>query len=274
VRVARLIVKSSDPSSSVERSRGKITLVGAGPGDPDLLTVKALRILESADVVFFDDLVAPEILELLPARVRCIYVGKPHHAAVITQDEIITQILAAAHAGLHAVRLKSGDPMIFGRSGEELAAAHAAGIPIEVVPGVTAAGGAAASTRISLTHRDYAQQVSFLTAVRRNGVLADVRGLAGVGKTLVVYMGLVRAPELSAALGADGVAANWPVAIVENATRPGERVILTTVGDLGPTVVRENIRTPALFIIGEVVKTYAADVMPASAAVETVSAFA
>lgn len=238
------------------RAAGTITLVGAGPGDPELLTLKAHRVLQTADIVFFDDLVSPEVLDLLPDHVRCIYVGKPHQAAVISQSEIIDQIIAAARAGQRVVRLKSGDPMVFGRSGEEIAAARAAGIAIDVVPGITAAMGAAAGAKISLTHRDYAAQVSFLTAVRRNGAMAGVTGLAGLNKTLVVYMGLTRARELSAALIADGVAAAWPVAVVENATRPSERVIITTIADLGNAVARANVLTPALFIIGEVVKTY------------------
>lgn len=245
---------------------GRITLVGAGPGDPELLTVKALRTLESADVVFFDDLVSEDILDLLPARARCIYVGKPHHAALVSQEEITRQIVAAARAGLSVVRLKSGDPMVFGRSGEEIAAARAAGVPVDVVPGITAAAGAAASARISLTHRDYAQQVAFVTAVRQGGALADVKGLAGPGRTLVVYMGLVRAPALSAALMHDGVPPAWPVAIVENATRPAERVVITTLSDLAETVLRENLRTPALFIVGEVVKTYVHDAARAESA--------
>jgi uroporphyrin-III C-methyltransferase len=237
---------------------GKVALVGAGPGDPELLTIKALRLLTAADVVFFDELVSQEILDLLPESVRCIYVGKPHDRALITQADIITQLIAAARAGNRVVRLKGGDPMIFGRSGEEIAGLRAAGIEVEVVPGITAATGAAASTGITLTHRDYAQDVNFLTATRRDGSLADVRGLAGPGKTLVVYMGIARAKALSAAFQADGLRSNWPVAIVENATRPTERVVITTVGELPFAVAVHQIRSPALFIVGEVVKTYAA----------------
>ncbi len=231
--------------------------MGAGPGDPELLTVKGYLALKAADVVFFDDLVSPEILELLPAGARCIYVGKPYQSAGISQDDIITQLIAAARGGHRVVRLKGGDPMVFGRSGEELEGLRAAGIAVDVVPGITSASGAAASTRITLTHRDYAAQVSFVTAAKKDGKLADMRGLAGAGKTLVVYMGIARAEALSAALQADGVAAGWPIAIVENATRPNERVIITTVAGLAATIARDVVRSPALFIIGEVVKTYA-----------------
>lgn len=241
---------------AAENALGTITLVGAGPGDPELLTLKALRALQSADIVYFDDLVAPEILDLLPRRARCVYAGKPHGTATISQDDIIAQIIASARAGYHVVRLKSGDPMIFGRGGEEVEAADAAGIPTRVIPGITAAAGAAASTRIPLTHRKVSAQVSFITAVRRDGSLTDVGGLAGPGKTLVVYMGSARAAALSAALRADDVAETWPVAIIENATRPTERIVVSTVAQMAQDVGREAIRSPALIVIGEVVADY------------------
>jgi len=234
----------------------KVTLVGAGPGDPGLLTRKGYDALVTADVVFFDELVSPEIIDLLPANVRCIYVGKPCKTAAISQDDIVHQLIVAARTGLRVVRLKGGDPMVFGRGAEEIEALRAAGIEVDVVPGITSASGAAASTRISLTHRDYAAQVSFVTAARREGELADVNGLAGQGKTLVVYMGIARARALSQALQADGVDAALPIAIVENATRPDERVIITSVADLPKAVSANNVRSPALFIVGDVVRTY------------------
>jgi len=242
---------------------GRVTLVGAGPGDPELLTVKGYLALKAADVVFFDDLVSPEILDLLPAGARCIYVGKPYQNAGISQADIITQLIAAARGGHRVVRLKGGAPMVFGRSGEELEGLRTAGVSVDVIPGITAATGAAASTRITLTHRDYAAQVSFVTAARKDGSLADVRGLAGAGKTLVVYMGIARGQALSEALQADGVAPAWPIAIVENATRANERVIVTTVADLSGAIARDVVRSPALFIVGEVVKTF----VPADASV-------
>ena len=238
-----------------ERS-GKVTLVGAGPGDPDLLTVKGYLALKAADVVFFDDLVAPEILDIIPAGARLLYAGKPHAGAGLSQDDIIAQLIAAARAGHRVVRLKGGDPMVFGRSGEEIAGLRAAGVAVDVVPGITAAIGAAASTGISLTRRDRAAQVSFVTAVRRDGSLADVKGLGGKDKTLVIYMGIARAQALSEALMAD-VPAHWPVAIIENATRAHERVIVTTVAALAQTIARECVRSPALIIVGEVVLDYA-----------------
>ena len=244
-----------------------MTLVGAGPGDPELLTVKGYLALKAADVVFFDDLVSPEILDLLPEGARCIYVGKPYQSTGISQADIITQLIAAARGGHRVVRLKGGDPMVFGRSGEELEGLRAAGVPVDVVPGITAATGAAASTGITLTHRDYAAQVSFVTAAKKDGGLAEVRGLAGKGRTLVIYMGIARADALSEALQADGVAPSWPIAIIENATRANERVIVTTVAGLADAVMRNVVRSPALFIVGEVVKTYS----PAAIAAEEVN---
>ena len=234
----------------------KVTLVGAGPGDPGLLTCKGFDALQSADVVIFDELVSPEIDDLLQPRTRCIYVGKPCRTAAISQGDIIQQLISAARAGLRVVRLKGGDPMVFGRSGEEIEALREAGIEVDVVPGISSASGAASSTRISLTHRDYAAHVSFVTAARREGELADVRSLAGKGRTLVVYMGIARARALSEALQADGVEAALPIAIVENATRADERVIITTVGELPDTVAHQDVRSPALFIVGDVVRTY------------------
>jgi uroporphyrin-III C-methyltransferase len=244
----------------------KVTLVGAGPGDPGLLTRKGYDAIVAADVVYFDELVSPEIIDLVPAPARCIYVGKPCKAVAISQDDIIHQLIAAAKPGQRVVRLKGGDPMVFGRASEEIDALREAGIEVEVVPGITSASGAAASTRISLTHRDYAAQVSFVTAARREGELADVSGLAGKGKTLVVYMGIARARALSEALQADGAEGALPIAIVENATRADERVIITTVAALPESVAANNVRSPALFIVGEVVCTYVPAIVSDNAA--------
>ncbi len=242
--------------ATARRLVGSVTLVGAGPGDPELLTRKGYAALQSAEVVFFDDLVSPEIVEILPAQARCVYVGKPHHKAVITQADIIAQLIAAAQTGARVVRLKGGDPMVFGRSAEEIDALRAAGIPFEIVPGVTAASASAAAMKISLTHREYASRVTLVTATRREGALTDVRGLAGAGRTVVVYMGLCKAQDLQDALVADGIDGAWPVAIVEHATRPDQRIIVTTVSDLPEAVIRESVQSPALFIVGEVVRTY------------------
>ncbi|MEQ9448550.1 MAG: uroporphyrinogen-III C-methyltransferase [Rhodospirillaceae bacterium] len=260
------VTETSDTRASPNGGRiGTVTLVGAGPGDPDLITRKGYAALQAADVVFFDDLVSPEIVDILPDRARCIYVGKPHHRAVITQADIIAQLIAAAKAGLTVVRLKGGDPMVFGRSAEEIAALQAEHIPVEVVPGVTSASAAGAAMHVSLTHRDYASRVTFVTATRRAGALADISGLAGPGRTMVVYMGLCKARDLKDALLGEGIDQNWPVAVVEHASRPSERVIVTTVSDLPDAVVRENVQSPALFIVGEVVGTHVTDRVTADA---------
>jgi len=245
-----------DDLAAAPGAGGTVTLVGAGPGDPDLLTRKGFAALQAADVVFFDDLVSPEIVDILPERARCIYVGKPHHKAVITQADIIQQLISAAKAGHKVVRLKGGDPMVFGRSAEEINALRAENIPIEIIPGVTAASASAAAMKISLTHREYASRVTLVTATRKEGALSDVTGLAGPGRTMVVYMGLCKAQDLKDALMADGLEGDWPVAVVEHATRPAQRIITTNIGELPEVVVRENAQSPALFIVGEVVRTY------------------
>jgi len=240
--------------ASPDRSlNGKVVLVGAGPGDPELLTRKGHAALLAADVIFFDELVAPEIIDSLPTGIEMVYVGKPHQSAAISQEEIIVLLIEAARTGRKVVRLKGGDPAIFARGGEEVEGLRAAGVDVDIVPGITAASGAAGAAGIPLTHRDHAQQVTFVTAVRRDGSLADVRGLAGDGRTLVIYMGVGQARAISEALLADLVPGAMPVAIVENATRPDERVIITTVAALPSTVAREGVRSPATFIIGDVV---------------------
>ncbi len=230
----------------------RVLLVGAGPGDPGLLTRKAYAALQAADVLFYDDLVSAEILAEVPASVRRVYVGKPKGTTKVTQEDIISQLIEAARTEGTIVRLKGGDPFIFGRGGEEAEALQAEGIAVEVIPGITAAAGAASTTHIPLTHRDHSATITFVTAVRRDGALADIAGLAGEGRTLVVYMGLGKATDIVEALKADGIAGDLPVAIVENATRPGQRQFITTVDALAETVAAQNVRSPALFIIGRV----------------------
>jgi uroporphyrin-III C-methyltransferase len=233
---------------------GTVVLVGAGPGDPGLLTRKADAAIRSADIIFYDELVSAEIMSEIPSSIACVYVGKRQGVVGIEQADIIEGMIAAVKARKRVVRLKAGDPMIFGRGGEEIEALHAVGISVTVVPGVTAATGAAASAGIPLTHRDHAAQLTFLTGTRRDGSLADVRGLAGPGKTVVVYMAIRRALEFTDALRADGVAGDLPIAIVENATRPKERVFKTTVDGLAKTIIDNGVKSPALLIIGDVVK--------------------
>jgi len=237
---------------------GTVVLVGSGPGDPELLTRKAEAAILTADIIFYDELVSAEIMAEIPSRITRIYVGKRQGAVSTEQADIIGGMITAAKMGKRVVRLKGGDPMIFGRGGEEIEALQAAGIQIALVPGITAVVGAASSAGIPLTHRDHSAQLTIVTGTRRDGSLADLRGLAGEGKTLVVYMAIRRAEEVSDALRADGIADDLPVAIVENATRPNERIFRTTIAALAETVRRDAIQSPALLIIGRVVEAASA----------------
>ncbi len=261
------VVPLFDSMTPAASAPGKVILVGAGPGDPGLLTRKAFAALTTADILFYDDLVSAEILAEVPATVRRVYVGKPNGAAKITQEEIISLLADAARTYGHVVRLKGGDPLIFGRGGEEIEGLRAEGISVEVIPGITAAQGAASSTHIPLTHRDLSAQISYITAVRRDGSLADFRNLAGEGKTLVVYMGLGRADDIAAALKADGIAGDFPLAIIENATRPGERRFVTTVDQLSATITAQAVRSPALLLFGKVATAASARVRAEDTAV-------
>jgi uroporphyrin-III C-methyltransferase len=243
---------------------GCVALVGAGPGDPGLMTRKAYAAVTTADILFYDELVSAEILAEVPGSVQRVYVGKPHGTGShkITQDEIIALLIEAARTHGRVVRLKGGDPLIFGRGGEEAEALRAHGIAVEIVPGITAAQGAASAAQIPLSHRDHSAQIAFVTAVRRDGSLADIAGLAGKGKTLVVYMGVAQAAALAAALRADSLPATLPVAIVENANRPNERRFVTTVEALAATVSDNAVHSPALFIVGDVAGTGVASAPP------------
>lgn len=233
---------------------GQVSLVGAGPGDPDLLTLKALRRLAEAEVVLYDLLVAEEILALVNKRARLICVGKRASRHTLPQQEINQLLLREAQAGRRVVRLKGGDPLLFGRGGEELAALLAAGIEVEVVPGITAAVGAAAAACIPLTHRDCAQGVSLVTGHRRDGSSSlDWATHSGSEQTMVVYMGLGEAANIAATLQTHGRSAATPVAIIEQATTPRQRVLHCTLGTLAACVARDCPQPPALLVIGEVV---------------------
>ncbi len=229
---------------------GKVYLVGAGPGDPELLTLKALRLLRVADVVLHDDLVAPEILALIPATVRLHNVGKRCGRKSISQEEINALLVAYASDGLTVVRLKGGDPLIFGRAGEEMEALREARIGFEVVPGVTAALGAAAAARIPLTDRRLASKLVFLTAHRRVGKIAtDWRGVASPDTTLVVHMPGDNYGGLAAELCAAGLSGQTPCVIVSGAATPQEQIHRTTLEKL-PQAPR--LPAPALLIVGNV----------------------
>lgn len=231
---------------------GKIWLVGAGPGDPDLLTVRAARLIAAADLIVHDGLVDPAILALAAPHAERVSVAKQRSRHTLPQDGINSLIVEAAMAGRDVVRLKGGDPFIFGRGGEEMEAARAAGVPCEIVPGITAATGCAAAAGLPLTHRDHASAVSFVAGQCKDLSDQDWSGLAGHGRTLVVYMGIATAQAIADKLMADGVSPALPVAVLEKGTRPGSRALRSLLADLGDLVVRERVKSPALIVIGDV----------------------
>ena len=230
---------------------GAVWLVGAGPGDPELLTIKALKALQRAEVVVHDGLVSDEILDLAPAQARRISVAKRKSRHAFSQDEINRMLVAFAREGLTVVRLKGGDPFIFGRGGEELEACREAGVACHVIPGVTAALAAGAGAGAPLTHRGSAQAVTFVTGHAAKGGEPDLDwdALARPNQTVVVYMGLSMAAPISARLMAAGRAGATPALIVENASRPDERRIVTTLFGLAEAAAA--LGGPALLIVGE-----------------------
>ncbi|GGE44464.1 siroheme synthase [Agaricicola taiwanensis] len=217
------------------KAPGHVTIVGAGPGDAEYLTIKAMRALQAADVILFDDLVSTEVLELARREAKRMMVGKRGGKLSCRQDDINALMVRAALAGKHVVRLKSGDPMIFGRAGEEIAELSAAGIPVDVVPGISAAFGLAARLGVSLTHRDHAQSVRFVTGHARDGSLPknlDWKGLADPATTLVVYMGAGTSRLLASRLIAEGLSGGTPVVVAEAVSRPEEAIRAMTLGAL------------------------------------------
>ena len=251
--------------------RGRVILVGAGPGDPDLLTMKAIRALKAADVVFYDKLVGQGVLELARREAKLISVGKAKGAHSVPQTEINDLLVAHAKAGKTVVRLKGGDPFIFGRGGEELDALRAAAIPIDVVPGITAGAAASASLQVPLTHRDVSHSVTFVSGHEAGGVAPsfehlDLRALASGNNTLVVYMGVTTSAVIARRLLDAGFREGLPVIAVENASRPDERRLATTISTLANDPERLGLSSPAVLVFGEVAG------LPAAGDIETVLA--
>jgi uroporphyrin-III C-methyltransferase len=251
-----LVALAGGASTALARSAGKVWLVGAGPGDPELLTLKAARVLALADVVVHDRLVSPGIIDLVPSSARRLYVGKRKSSHSLPQDDVNDLLVALAREGLTVVRLKGGDPFVFGRGGEELLACRAAGVDCEVVPGISAAVAASAAVGAPLTHRSMAQAVTFVTGHAAIGADGEAKApdldwaaLAKANHTVAVYMGLSTAPVIAACLMAEGRAGSTPV-VVENASRTDERRVSTTLAGL-PEAVRD-LEGPAILIIGEV----------------------
>jgi uroporphyrin-III C-methyltransferase / precorrin-2 dehydrogenase / sirohydrochlorin ferrochelatase len=244
-------------TSTAPRAQGEVTLVGAGPGDPELLTLKALRALQDADVILYDRLVPQGVLDMARRDAEQICVGKAAGSIGSTQEEIHALLIEHALLGKRVVRLKGGDPFIFGRGGEELEALLEAQISFSVIPGITAAAGCAAYAGIPLTHRDHAHSVTFVTAhADKDGREPDWRALAGAGITAVFYMGLARVEHIAAKLMAHGAAAGLPAAIVAQGTLEDQRVIVGTLATIADATVAANVQSPALLVVGEVVSLH------------------
>ena len=237
------------------KPRGEVYLVGAGPGDPELLTLRALKLMQRADIALYDNLISPAVLDLLPAAVERIYVGKRRADHAMRQEEINALLVRYAKAGKRVLRLKGGDPFIFGRGGEEIDTLSANGIPFEVVPGITAALGVAAYAGIPLTHRDCAQSCVFVTGHLKDGSMdLDWPALARRRQTIVVYMGLPGLTVLCAGLVRHGLAATTPAAIVQQGTSATQRVVTGTLRTLPKRAERAALHGPTLIIVGDVVR--------------------
>jgi uroporphyrin-III C-methyltransferase / precorrin-2 dehydrogenase / sirohydrochlorin ferrochelatase len=250
-------------SDALSGNTGRVSLVGAGPGDPELLTLKAQRKLQEADVIVYDRLVSAGVLEMARRDAVRIPVGKTPFAPSPKQSEINNILIAEAQKGLRVVRLKGGDPYVFGRGGEEQAALEAKGIAVDVVPGITAALGCAASLKTPLTQRGQNRSITLLTASSETGIAdQDWQSLAKPGQVLAIYMGIHAAGTISAQLLDAGMNASTPIVLVENGTRADERVLHTTVGNLWDTVQRSAINGPALIYIGLGAAKASADVVP------------
>ena len=232
---------------------GEVYVVGAGPGDPELLTLKALQLMQQADVVVYDFLVSDEIMELVRRDADLICVGKRLGDHSVVQDDTNQMLVDLAKQGKKVCRIKGGDPFIYGRGGEEVQVLAANNVNYQIVPGITAAAGCSAYAGIPLTHRDHAQAIQFVTGhCKKDGQELDWQSLAKANQTLAIYMGVIKSPHIQSELLKHGRKADTPVAIIENGTRKNQRVVIGQLGELADLIERNNIISPALLIIGEV----------------------
>lgn len=236
---------------------GKVSLVGAGSGDPELLTLRAYRLIAQAQAVVYDHLVGDEVIALIPENARRVYAGKESGRHALPQEEINQRLVDLAGEGLDVVRLKGGDPFIFGRGGEEMDALEAAGVPFEIVPGITTASAVGAYTGVPLTHRAHACSLILTTGHLKDGTLdLDWQVLARDRQTLVVYMGLAALPQVCAELIAHGLPADTPGLVVQSATTRAQRSVAAPLGELARKVADAGLRSPALIVIGAVAGGY------------------
>lgn len=249
-----LAATPTDPLAATP-GEGCVFLVGSGPGDPQLLTLRAATLLGRADVVVYDHLVSAGVLDMIGAKAERIYVGKQESRHTLPQDQINALLVQLAKQGKQVVRLKGGDPFIFGRGAEEAEVLVGAGVLFEVVPGITAAGGVSCYAGIPLTHRDHAQSCKFITGHLKDGTLNwDWLNLVQPRQTVVIYMGLGALPEITHELIAHGQQADMPTAVIEKGTTPQQRVLVGTLGTISQQVLEQGFKSPCLIIIGEVVK--------------------
>src|SRR5450830_1232605 len=264
--IAELVLSGQEPAARIalseliendqaETSHGEVCLVGGGPGDPDLLTFRALRLMQQSDVCVYDKLVSKEVMELVRRDAELIYVGKARDQHTLPQDEINELLVKLAKEGKRVLRPKGGDPFIFGRGGEEIETLMENGVPFQVVPGITAANGVSSYAGIPLTHRDYAQSCIFITGHLKNGTIdLDWPALVRPKQTVVIYMGLVGLADICKQLIVHGVPADMPCAVIQQGTTQRQRVVTATLSDLAEKVAEAEMKPPCLTIIGEVVK--------------------
>jgi uroporphyrin-III C-methyltransferase/precorrin-2 dehydrogenase/sirohydrochlorin ferrochelatase len=246
-----------DEGEKAMPDRGEVYLVGAGPGDPDLLTFRALRLLQQADVIVYDRLVSEEILDLARRDADLVYVGKERDKHTLPQEEINEMLARIALKGKRVLRLKGGDPFIFGRGGEEIETLMQAGVPFQIVPGITAAAGAASYGGIPLTHRDYAQSVLFVTGHLKDGSMnLNWKALVQPNQTVVVYMGLLGAKLLCEKLVEHGMSPEMPIALVQQATTPKQKVFIGSLQSMPGIIDEKTIKPPTLIIVGDVVQLH------------------